>query len=107
MNFRIQVFDLDGRFISSFGSHGDGSGDFAQPKGVGIDAEGHVYVVDALFNRVQIFDEQGVLLLVFGGDGGAPGEFWLPSGLQIAGDRIYVADSYNRRVQIFQFLGGA
>ena len=106
MNFRLQSFDLDGNFVSSFGSHGDGTGDFAQPKGVGLDSEGHIYVVDALFNRVQIFDEGGALLLAFGGDGGAPGEFWLPSGMHIAKDRIYVADSYNRRVQIFQFLGG-
>lgn len=107
MNFRLQAFDLDGKFISSFGSHGDGTGDFAQPKGIGVDSEGHIYVVDALFNRVQIFDKAGALLLVFGGDGTAPGEFWLPSGLHIVGDRIYVADSYNRRVQIFKFLGGA
>ncbi len=106
MNFRIQVFDLEGGFVSAFGSHGDGSGDFAQPKGLGIDSEGHIYVVDALFNRVQIFDEGGALLLAFGGDGAAPGEFWLPSGVHIVKDRIYVADSYNRRVQIFQFLGG-
>lgn len=106
MNFRLQAFDLDGNFISSFGSHGDGTGDFAQPKGIGVDSEGHIYVVDALFNRVQIFDEGGALLLAFGGDGGAPGEFWLPSGMSIANDRIYVADSYNKRVQIFQFLGG-
>lgn len=107
MNFRLQAFDLDGNFDSSFGRHGDGSGDFAQPKGVAIDSEGHVYVADAMFNRVQIFSEQGQLLLSFGGDGGEPGEFWLPSGLYITKDRIYVADSYNRRVQIFQFLGGA
>lgn len=106
MNFRIQTFDMDGNFVSAFGSHGDGSGDFAQPKGVGIDNEGHIYVVDALFNRVQIFDEGGQLLLAFGGDGAAPGEFWLPSGMYINENRIYVADSYNRRVQIFQFLGG-
>ncbi|MEN8195710.1 MAG: 6-bladed beta-propeller, partial [Pseudomonadota bacterium] len=92
--------------ISAFGRHGDGSGDLAQPKGVGIDSEGHVYVADALFNRVQIFDKTGALLLAFGGDGAAPGEFWLPTGLYIAKDRIYVADSYNQRVQIFQFLGG-
>lgn len=106
MNFRIQVLDLEGKFVSSFGSHGDGSGDFAQPKGIGIDSEGHIYVVDALFNRVQIFNKEGALMLAFGGDGGAPGEFWLPSGLYIEKDRIYVADSYNQRVQIFQFLGG-
>ncbi|MBE9554627.1 MAG: 6-bladed beta-propeller [Proteobacteria bacterium] len=106
MNFRVQTFDMDGNFVSAFGSHGDGSGDFSQPKGVGVDGEGHIYVVDALFNRVQIFDEEGQLLLAFGGDGALPGEFWLPSGMYINENRIYVADSYNRRVQIFQFLGG-
>jgi len=106
MNFRIQIFDLEGRFISSFGTHGDGTGDFAQPKGIGVDSEGHIYVADALFNRVQIFDDHGRLLLVFGSDGAEPGGFWLPAGVTISQDRIYVADSYNRRVQIFQFLGG-
>jgi DNA-binding beta-propeller fold protein YncE len=105
MNFRLQVFDLDGRLVSSFGSHGDGSGDFAQPKGVGVDGEGHVYVVDALFDRVQIFDPDGRFLLAFGEAGQKVGTFWLPSGLFIAEDRIYVADSYNRRIQVFQFLG--
>lgn len=107
MNFRIQTFDLDGNFLSSFGRHGDGSGDFSQPKGIAVDSEGHVYVADAMFNRVQIFGKQGQLMLVFGGDGAAPGHFWLPAGVHIAKDRIYVADSYNQRVQIFQFLGGA
>lgn len=106
MNFRIQVFDPDGTFLSSFGKHGDSAGNFAQPKGIALDSEGDIYVVDALFNRVQIFNQRGKLLLVFGGDGGAPGELWLPSGLFIEHDRIYVADSYNRRVQVFQFLGG-
>ncbi len=107
MNFRLQVFSLDGIFQSTFGRQGDGSGSFAHPKGVGLDSEGHVYVVDALFDRVQIFDDQGRFLLAFGEPGGTPGAFWLPSGLFILGDRIYVADSYNRRVQVFQFLGGA
>ncbi len=106
MNFRLQAFDLQGKYRSSFGKHGDGSGHFAQPKGVGVDAEGHIYVVDALFDRVQIFDPKGRYLLTFGGQGGKAGNFWLPSGLFIAQDRIYVADSYNQRVQVFQFLGG-
>ncbi|MFQ5773640.1 MAG: 6-bladed beta-propeller [Kiloniellaceae bacterium] len=106
MNFRLQVFDLDGAFRASFGTHGDGSGDLAQPKGVAVDAEGDVYLVDALFNRVQIFDSNGRFLLAFGAEGTNVGSFWLPSGMFIARDRIYVADSYNRRVQVFQFLGG-
>ena len=54
----------------------------------------------------KIFDPKGRYLLAFGGQGGKAGNFWLPSGLFIARDRIYVADSYNQRVQVFQFLGG-
>lgn len=106
MNFRLETFDLDGNHKSSFGKHGDGSGNFAQPKGVGIDSEGHIYVADAIFNRVQIFDAEGNFLLAFGEHGGNLGAFWLPSGLLIDQDRIYVADSYNRRIQVFEFLGG-
>jgi DNA-binding beta-propeller fold protein YncE len=106
MNFRLQVFDLDGNHLSTFGKHGDSSGDFAQPKGVGVDEDGHVYVVDALFSRVQIFDFQGNFLLAFGAPGATPGRLWLPSGLSIVEGQIYVADSYNRRVQVYQFLGG-
>ena len=41
----------------------------------------------------------------FGSRGREPGQFWLPAGIWIDGnDRIYVADSYNGRVQIFQYL---
>jgi hypothetical protein len=65
-------------------------------------------VVDALFDTVQIFDEEGVLLLQFGDRGTAPGEFWLPEGAFISKqDRIYVADSFNGRIQVFEFLGGS
>ncbi len=77
----------------------------AAPKGVAVDGEGHVYVVDALFDAVQIFDEDGRFLLGFGQRGVGRGEFWLPNGLFIDLDgRIYVADSYNRRVQVFEYL---
>lgn len=106
MNFRLQIFDLDGNYLSSFGSHGDSSGYFAQPKGIGTDMEGHIYVVDAVFHRVQIFNPQGRFLLDFGGYGRQQGQFLLPTGLYIDQDKIYVADSYNRRVQVFRFLGG-
>ncbi len=106
MNFRLQVFDLDGNKLAAFGTHGNSSGHFAQPKGVAVDEEGHIYVADALFNRVQIFDRRGRFLLAFGQLGGNAGNFWLPAGLFVAQDRVYVADSYNERIQVFQFLGG-
>jgi len=88
------------------GRQGDGSGDFAAPKGLATDSEGHLYVVDALFDGVQIFDREGALLLGFGSGGRAPGEFSLPTGAFIdARDQIYVADSYNQRIQVFEFVG--
>jgi DNA-binding beta-propeller fold protein YncE len=106
LNFRVQVFDPDGRTLGAFGRQGDGSGELARPKGIGVDREGHLYLVDALFDAVQLFDREGRYLMVLGRRGHAAGQFWLPSGLAIDGDRIYVADSYNRRVQVFRFLGG-
>ncbi|SJZ49614.1 6-bladed beta-propeller [Selenihalanaerobacter shriftii] len=106
MNFRVQIFDLKGDFISEFGHLGDSSGSFARPKGIAVDSEGHIYVVDALFGAVQIFNEEGKLLLVVGEKGTDLGQFWLPTGIHIdKQDNIYIADSYNHRIQIFKYLG--
>jgi DNA-binding beta-propeller fold protein YncE len=106
MNFRIQIFDLEGKFISKFGHLGDSSGSFARPKGLAVDNEGHIYVVDALFGVVQIFNQEGELLLILGEEGNGQGEFCLPTGIYIdQEDKIYVADSYNNRIQIFRYLG--
>jgi hypothetical protein len=44
--------------------------------------------------------------LAFGHKGGQAGEFLMPTGVTIFDDRIYVADSLNRRVQVFQYVGG-
>ena len=104
MNFRVQLFTPQGRFVSAFGQAGDGSGDFSRPKGVALDGGGHVYVVDGLQDVVQIFDASGRFLLAFGQPGHDEGEFWLASGIAIGGDRIYVADSSNGRVQVFDYL---
>jgi hypothetical protein len=66
-----------------------------------------VYVIDALFDTVQVFARGGLLLLNFGGSGSRPGEFWLANGVAIGRTNdIYVADAYNRRVQIFKYVGG-
>jgi sugar lactone lactonase YvrE len=46
------------------------------------------------------------LLLDFGGPGGGVGEFYLPNGIAISRDnRIFVADGYNHRVQVFKYVG--
>ncbi|MHC4093334.1 MAG: 6-bladed beta-propeller [Planctomycetota bacterium] len=103
---RVVRFDAEGRFLGAIGSPGDGSGNLSLPKGVAVDSQGHVYVVDARFENVQVFDPQGRILMAFGGEGTGDGEFWLPAGMCIDDkNRIWIADTYNCRVQVFEFLG--
>jgi DNA-binding beta-propeller fold protein YncE len=105
MNFRVQVLDSSGKFLFLFGRHGDGSGDFAMPKGIAADINGTMYVADSLFDNVQLFDAKGQFLLTIGGRGTGHGEFWMPSGLFLdSHDKLYVCDTYNRRIQIFQIM---
>jgi NHL repeat len=55
---------------------------------------------------VQVFNRQGDLLYYFGSRGTEAGEFQLPTGLTIdAQDRIFVVDSFNRRIQVFHYYG--
>jgi DNA-binding beta-propeller fold protein YncE len=108
MNNRVQIFDAEGAFISMFGKHGDGPGDFARPKGIAIDSDGHVWVVDAYTNRVQVFDKEGHLTAYLGGGGELPGQFSVPSGIYIdKQNRVYVAEQFKARVQIFQYVTDA
>lgn len=105
MNFRVQLFGLDGSPRLSFGQKGDAAGDFSLPRDLAMDSAGHLYVLDNQFENVQIFDRGGRLLMALGQEGRGPGEFYLPAGISIdRQDRIWIADTYNRRVQVFQFL---
>lgn len=106
MNARVDILDKNGRFLGAIGSRGDAPGDLANPRGIAIDADGHIYVTDTLFNSVTIYNGKGRCLLVFGSEGTRDGEFAIPAGISIAGNFIYVADSYNMRIQEFRYLGG-
>jgi hypothetical protein len=82
-NNRVEIFDADGEFISTFGKNGDGPADLERPKGIAIDGDGHIWVVDAAQNMVKVFNQQGRLLIYFGGQGYYPGQFMGPWGIAI------------------------
>jgi DNA-binding beta-propeller fold protein YncE len=105
-NFRVQIFDKDGKFITKFGNVGNKPGTFARPKGVGIDTDGNIYVADTAFNNVQIFSEYGKdFLLYFGGGGYGPTQFRLIAGIYIdEEDKIVISDGFSGRVQTFQYV---
>jgi DNA-binding beta-propeller fold protein YncE len=58
-NDRIQKFTGDGTFVTSFGSSGDGNGQFSRPSGVAVDADGNIYVADWGNERVQVLGADG------------------------------------------------
>jgi len=58
-NHRIQKFDSNGTFITSWGGQGSVSGQFSRPYGFAVDSSGIVYVADSGNNRVQKFKPAG------------------------------------------------
>lgn len=108
MNSRVQVFAAGGEVLErKFGSRGLYVGDLVRPKGVAVDNERNVYVVESYYDHLLVFGRDGEFLLPIGGTGIGAGRFYLPAGVWVDGrNRVFVADMFNGRVAVFQFLGG-
>jgi DNA-binding beta-propeller fold protein YncE len=108
LNNRIEIFDADGKFVSTFGKAGDGPGYFARPKGVAIDSDGHIWVADGQQDRVQVFNKDAQLLIAFGGHGLLPGQFQgLVSIATDKNNRVFTSEMYPGRVQQFRYVTDA
>ena len=108
MNARVQVLDVEtGQPKRIIGERGLNVGNLVRPKGVAVDDEGNVYVVESYHDHLLVFNKNGEFLMPIGGTGNEVGMFYLPSGVWIdEHNRIFVADMFNGRVALFQFLGG-
>lgn len=104
-NFRVQIFDRNGKYLQSFGSVGKQLGNFARPKEIASDPEGNVYVVDAAFGNFQIFNPEGDLLMYIGerSERDGPARYMLPSGIYVDEDgRIYMVDQWFKKIDIYR-----
>jgi hypothetical protein len=63
--------------------------------------EGTLLVSDELNHRLLHFDPQGELIWQLGGKGNALGKFYYPRGIAVVGNEIFVCDSWNHRIQVF------
>jgi hypothetical protein len=81
-------YDVDGHLLLSFGKIGDFFGEFVRPKGIAVDKEGLIYVVDAGMQQVSIFNPQGRLLMVFGTPGLPRGSMNLPAAIWVTTDNL-------------------
>jgi len=59
-NARVAKFTKDGVFVKSWGSKGNGDGQFDVVRSIAVTADGEVYVADGGNNhRIQVFDNNG------------------------------------------------
>jgi len=59
-NTRVAKFDKDGVFVKTWGSKGNGNGQFDVVRSIAVTAAGDVYVADGGNNhRIQVFDNNG------------------------------------------------
>lgn len=109
LNSRVEIFDADGNFISTFGKAGDGPGYLFRPKGIAIDCDGHIWVADEYQDRVQVFNREGQLLTYIGDThANAPGQFKALVGIAIdKQNRVFTTEQYPGRMQMFRYINDA
>jgi peptidylamidoglycolate lyase len=78
-NSRIVKFDQTGKYLMTWGTPGDGPGQFRVPHSIAIDSKDRVYVSDRENNRIQIFDVSGKLIKTWTHLGCTQGMFITPT----------------------------
>jgi sugar lactone lactonase YvrE/4-amino-4-deoxy-L-arabinose transferase-like glycosyltransferase len=104
-NHRIQKFTAEGQFVTTWGYFGQAetSDAFWGPRALAFDSRGYLYVTDTGNKRVAVFTQDGQFVTQFGSTGYEPGQFDEQVGIAInAEDQIFVADTWNQRIQVLQ-----
>jgi len=98
-NNRIKKLALDGSFLAQFSS-------LTAPEGVALAPDGSLWVADSRMHRV-VHLSAGLADLgdTFGSQGSGDLQFFQPHSLAVHGSTLYVADTYNHRIQVFDTSG--
>lgn len=104
------------------GTPGGVAGQLNSPAGASFDADGNLYVAEALNHRIAVFGPGGSFLRAFGYDvdtgggvgpevcttsckpgsaGAAAGQLQAPTGVAVRANEVYVADNLNFRISVF------
>jgi DNA-binding beta-propeller fold protein YncE len=109
-NHRLQVIDQEGNFIEAIGNQGNLPGQFYEPVGISLSADGQIYMADTWNGRIQHLNSDMLPVNEWSVDA------WLGESINnkpyLAVDKIgqiYVTDPEGYRVIIFdgegQYLG--
>ncbi|RJQ55156.1 MAG: hypothetical protein C4521_02990 [Actinobacteria bacterium] len=116
---KCYVFDLEGKYLRTIAGPPKPAKKSLHnwaPTAMTFDGGGNLYVTDILVqHRVLVYDKQGKLRFQFGRKGeldkpstnpSTAGRFWFPNGITLDNrGNIFVADSNNRRLQVYDREG--
>jgi DNA-binding beta-propeller fold protein YncE len=93
----IEEHNEKGEFVQSFATRGTGTGQVREPKRLTVDANGYVWVPDALNNRVVVFNSKGAYVTSFGTYGSGSEQMNYPVGVDVdPRGNVWIDDNNNR-----------
>ena len=95
MDKEVGVFDKQGKKLRTI-KH-----TFQYPKGIAVDNEDNLFIPDCGCHCVYKLDKYGIHIKVIGKRGSGNGEFNWPRSVTIVGERVFVCDTENHRIQVF------
>lgn len=101
----IQLFNSSKQLIKEWGTSGTGDSNFGNVEELTIDDDQNIWIVDGVNHRIKKYDQNGNLLLKFGKRGTADGDFDAPFGICYFKNKIYVSDTRNSRIEVFDKTG--
>lgn len=98
---RLQVLGRDGNYLYAFEE-----GTVVFPAAIAVDRNNRSYVADYMDNTIKVFD-RGSLIGTIGRFGTGAGQFKRITDLWLDGNRLYIVDSLNQRIQVAQLAPDA
>lgn len=105
---RVNHFRTDGTLAHQWGTTGTNAGQLTIPRAAAVNSKGEIFITEyTRVDRMQKFSHHGTNHLIeIGQAGNGTGEFNRPEGVGIGrDDHVYVADSCNHRIQVFNSDG--
>ena len=95
---RVQTYTSGGRHLHTFGE-----GSLQHPRGVAVDRDDNIVVVESKVMRVTIFSMTGGEISKFG----CSGHLQFPTGVAVNGvGEIFISDNRAHNVKVFSYSGG-
>lgn len=105
LNNRVQVFDTAGKLLKIIGTEPSQAGQHTFAAGLSCDSAGNLYVMYNSGGFINVYDPQFNLAKTIGNRGSSSAQFNDAYGLTICNDTIWIADTYNNRIQQLSLRG--